>query len=181
MQPVPANEEKTKQDRFNVSERNGQLVIALNNEIILPESASVRLTSAWPEALNYKKLCDAYFAKRRESKADPWAQFKVMVYGYQCGIYSAGAVEKSSVAAFFAFQATKWRDLAQNRASVAYQFFCDRGFLIPDYCCSLQLPLYSALMQISLKQNAAESIANSLSAREVSKPQKKKSVGRRSA
>ena len=38
-----------------------------------------------------------------------------------------------------------------------------------------------AHLDVAAKQNAAESIANSLSAREVSKPQKKKSVGRRSA
>ena len=38
-----------------------------------------------------------------------------------------------------------------------------------------------AHLDVAAKQNAAESIANSLSAREVSKPEKKKSVGRRSA
>ena len=38
-----------------------------------------------------------------------------------------------------------------------------------------------AHLDVAAKQNAAESIANSLSVRDVSKSQKKKSVGRRSA
>ena len=82
-------EEKIKQDQFKVYERNGQLVISLNSEIILPENAPVRLTSAQLEELNYEKLYGAYSPRGRKSKVDPRVMFKVMVYGYQCGIYSS--------------------------------------------------------------------------------------------
>ena len=83
------------QDQFKTYERNGQLVIALNNEILLPENAPVRLTSAQLEELDYRKLYSAYSAKGRKSKVDPRVLFKVMVYGYQCGIYSSRKLEEA--------------------------------------------------------------------------------------
>ena len=70
-----------KQDQCTVREHNGQLVLALNNEILLPENAPVRLTSAQLEELDYRKLYSAYSAKGRKSKVDPRVLFKVMVYG----------------------------------------------------------------------------------------------------
>ena len=84
-----------KQDQCSVKERNGQLVLALNNEILLPENASVRLTSAQLEELDYRKLYRAYSAKGRKSKVDPRVMFKVMVCGYQCGIYSSRKLEEA--------------------------------------------------------------------------------------
>ena len=75
------------QDQFKAYERNGQLVLAINNEILLPENAPVRLTSAQLEGLDYTKLYCAYSARGRKSKVDPRVLFQVMVYGYQCGIY----------------------------------------------------------------------------------------------
>ena len=84
-----------KQDQCSVKERNGQLVLALNNEILLPENASVRLTSAQLEELDYRKLYRAYSPKGRKSKVDPRVMFKVMVYGYQCGIYSSRKLEEA--------------------------------------------------------------------------------------
>ena len=86
---------KPKQDQFNVIERNGQLVFALNEEYLLPENAPVRLTSAQLEELDYEKLYRAYSAKGRKSKVDPRVMFKVMVYGYQCGIYSSRKLEEA--------------------------------------------------------------------------------------
>ena len=47
------NNSKT-QNQCTVCERNGQLVLALNNEILLPENAPVRLTSAQLEDLDYR-------------------------------------------------------------------------------------------------------------------------------
>ena len=82
-------EEKPKQDRCKVYERNGQLVLAINNEYLLPENAPVRLTSAQLEELDYEKLYRAYSPRGRKSKVDPRVMFKVMVYGYPCGIYSS--------------------------------------------------------------------------------------------
>ena len=79
-----------KQSQCTVNERNGQLVFALNNEILLPETAPVRLTSAQLE-----ELYRAYSAKGRKSKVDPRVLFKVMAYGYQCGIYSSRKLEEA--------------------------------------------------------------------------------------
>lgn len=84
-----------KQDQFTVSERHGQLVIALNEEYLLPENAPVRLTSAQLEELDYRKLYRAYSPRGRKSKVDPRVMFKVMVYGYQCGIYSSRKLEEA--------------------------------------------------------------------------------------
>ena len=84
-----------KQDQFKVSARNGQLVLAINNEILLPENAPVRLTSAQLEELDYTKLYRAYSVRGRKSKVDPRVLFKVMVYGYQCGIYSSRKLEEA--------------------------------------------------------------------------------------
>ena len=88
------NNSKT-QDQCNVYERNGQLVLALNNEILLPENAPVRLTSVQLEELDYRELYRAYSPKERKSKVDPRVLFKVMVYGYQCGIYSSRKLEEA--------------------------------------------------------------------------------------
>ena len=84
-----------KQSQCSVNERNGQLVFALNNEILLPENAPVRLTSAQLEELDYRKLYRAYSAKGRKSKVDPRVLFKVIAYGYQCGIYSSRKLEEA--------------------------------------------------------------------------------------
>ena len=83
------------QEQFKTYERHGQLVLAINNEILLPENAPVRLTSAQLEELDYEKLYRAYSARGRKSKVDPRVLFKVMVYGYQCGIYSSRKLEEA--------------------------------------------------------------------------------------
>ena len=84
-----------KQEQFKIYEREGQLILAINNEILLPENAPVRLTSAQLEELDYTKLYRAYSAKGRKSKVDPRVLFKVMVYGYQRGIYSSRKLEEA--------------------------------------------------------------------------------------
>lgn len=83
------------QEQFKIYEREGQLILAIDNEILLPENAPVRLTSAQLEELDYRKLYRAYSAKGRKSKVDPRVLFKVMVYGYQCGIYSSRKLEEA--------------------------------------------------------------------------------------
>jgi len=62
---------------------------------MLPENAPVQLTSAQLEELDYEKLYRAYSARGRKSKVDPRVMFKVMVYGYQCGIYSSRKLEEA--------------------------------------------------------------------------------------
>ena len=87
--------QKQKQEQFKIFEREGQLILAINNEYLLPENAPVRLTSAQLEELDYEKLYCAYSARGRKSKVDPRVMFKVMVYGYQCGIYSSRKLEEA--------------------------------------------------------------------------------------
>ena len=83
------------QDQYKISERNNQLVLVLNSEILLPEDAPVRVTGAQLEELDYRKLYEAYSSKGRKSVADPRVLFKVMAYGYQCGIYSTRKLEEA--------------------------------------------------------------------------------------
>ena len=83
------------QDQYKISEGNNQLVLVLNSEILLPEDAPVRMTSAQLEELDYRKLYEAYSSKGRKSVIDPRVMFKVMAYGYQCGIYSSRKLEEA--------------------------------------------------------------------------------------
>lgn len=87
--------QKKKQDQYTVYERHGQLVLALNSEIMLPENAPVRLLSAQLEELEYGKLYEAYSSKGRKSAAEPRVLFKVLVHGYLCGIYSSRKLEEA--------------------------------------------------------------------------------------
>ena len=84
------------QDQFKVSERNGQLVFVLNSEKIVPENAPVRLASAMLEELDYEKLYSAYSPLGRKSAVDPRVLFKVLVFGYMCGIYSSSKLEEAA-------------------------------------------------------------------------------------
>lgn len=86
---------KEQQNQYKVSERNNQLVLTLNSEILLPEDAPVRMTSAQLEELDYRKLYKAYSSRGRKSVTDPRVLFKVMAYGYQCGIYSTRKLEEA--------------------------------------------------------------------------------------
>ena len=84
-----------RKEKYNVSVENNQLVLVLNSEILLPEDAPVRVTSAQLEELDYRKLYEAYSSKGRKSVTDPRVLFKVMAYGYQCGIYSSRKLEEA--------------------------------------------------------------------------------------
>ena len=78
-----------------MTERNGQVVFTLNSEIMLPEDAPVRLTNAQLEELDYRKLYAAYSSRGRKSVTDPRVLFKILVYGYQCGIYTTRKLEEA--------------------------------------------------------------------------------------
>ena len=78
-----------------MTDRNGQVVFTLNSEIMLPEEAPVRLTSAQLEELDYRKLYEAYSSRGRKSVTDPRVLFKILVYGYQCGIYTTRKLEEA--------------------------------------------------------------------------------------
>ena len=62
---------------------------------MIPKNASVRLLNAQLEELEYGKLYEAYSSKGRKSAADPRVLFKVLVYGYLCGIYSSRKLEEA--------------------------------------------------------------------------------------
>lgn len=81
--------------QYNAVEGNNQLVIILNSEIKLSKDAPVRVTSAQLEELDYRKLYAAYSSRGRKSVTDPRVMFKVMAYGYQCGIYSSRKLEEA--------------------------------------------------------------------------------------
>ena len=81
--------------KYTVPQENNQLVLILNSEILLPEDAPARVTSAQLEELDYRKLYEAYSSKGRKSVTDPRVLFKVMAYGYQCGIYSSRKLEEA--------------------------------------------------------------------------------------
>ena len=84
-----------KQEQYKTTVQNNQLVLVLNSEILLPEDSPVRVTSAQLEELDYRKLYEAYSSKGRKSVTDPRVMFKVMAYGYQCGIYSTRKLEEA--------------------------------------------------------------------------------------
>lgn len=86
---------KSTLEQCNVIEREGQLVITLNSEMFIPEEAPVRLTNAQLEELDYRKLYAAYSSKGRKSVTDPRVLFKILVYGYQCGIYTTRKLEEA--------------------------------------------------------------------------------------
>ena len=80
------------QDQCTVYERNGQLVIALQTEMMIPEDAPVRLLNAQLEELDYTKLYRAYSGIRK-SQIEPRVLFKVLVCAYMKGVYSSRKIE----------------------------------------------------------------------------------------
>ncbi|MBQ7130232.1 MAG: transposase, partial [Oscillospiraceae bacterium] len=85
----------TRQKEYKAFQENNQLVLILNSEILLPENDPVRVTSAQLEELDYRKLYEAYSSRGRKSVNDPRVLFKVMAYGYQCGIFSTRKLEEA--------------------------------------------------------------------------------------
>ena len=81
--------------QYTAYEHHGQLVLALNSEMMIPEDAPVRLLNAQLEELEYGKLYEVYSSKGRKSAADPRVLFKVLVHGYLCGIYSSRKLEEA--------------------------------------------------------------------------------------
>ena len=82
------------QGQYSAPEENNQLVIIMNSEIKLQKDTPVRVTSAQLEELDYRKLYAAYSSRGRKSVTDPRVIFKVMAYGYQCGIFPAESWKK---------------------------------------------------------------------------------------
>lgn len=72
-----------------------QVVLTVDQEIMLPETSLVRMVNAQLEELEYRKLYTAYSSRGRKSTVDPRVMFKVMAYGYVCGIYSSRKLEEA--------------------------------------------------------------------------------------
>ena len=82
------------QGNYTLTERNGQLVIALEVEKIIPENAPVRLADAQLEELDYRKLYEAYSPIGRNPATDPRVMFKVLAYAAEeLHIYSDRRIE----------------------------------------------------------------------------------------
>lgn len=71
------------------------MVLTVDHEIMLREDSLVRMVNAQLEELEYGKLYAAYSSRGRKSTIDPRVMFKVMVYGYACGIYSSRKLEEA--------------------------------------------------------------------------------------
>ena len=85
----------TKKEQFNVFERGGQLILALNTEKILSETEPARQVNAQLEELDYRELYEAYSTKGRKSAADAKGMFQMICYGYMQGICTNRDLEKA--------------------------------------------------------------------------------------
>lgn len=70
-----------------------QLTLPISENILIDEQEPVYVANAQLEELNYRKLYQAYSPRGRKSAADPRIMFKLLVYGYMCGIYSTRKLE----------------------------------------------------------------------------------------
>jgi len=86
--------QKITNEECNIVERNGQLVIALNVEKMIPENAPVRLADAQLEELDYRRLYKAYSPRGRNPATDPRVMFKVLAYAAEeLHLYSNRRIE----------------------------------------------------------------------------------------
>ena len=70
-----------------------QLALPISENILIDEQEPVYVANAQLEELDYRKLYQAYSPKGRKSAAEPRIMFKLLVYGYMCGIYSTRKLE----------------------------------------------------------------------------------------
>ena len=132
---------KLKQNQCTLTERHGQLVFALNSEIMLPENAPVRLTSAQLEELDYEKLYRAYSPRGRKSKVDPLYE-KVRLDGrivsmavlIVCGVDETGRRDIIAVEPM----------VEESRSSygVLFQDLKDRGLATPKLLFQMHTPAW---------------------------------------
>ena len=72
-----------------------QLALPITQNIEIAEDEPVFVANAQLEELDYRKLYKAYSPKGRKSAAEPRIMFKLLVYGYMCGIYSTRKLEQA--------------------------------------------------------------------------------------
>ena len=100
---------------YTIVEREGQLKITLETEILIPKDAPVRLADAQLEELNYSRLYRAFSSKGRNPVTDPRVLFKVLAYAHQMRIYSGRQIE----------------DACRNRIDMIWLL---NGEPAPDHC-----------------------------------------------
>ncbi|WP_202708422.1 transposase [Sporosalibacterium faouarense] len=84
----------TPQNYININ-KDYQLVLPINSEVLIPQDDSVRLLSQVLEGLKYDKLMQAYLHLGRKPVVSPKNLFKVLVYSYMNNIYSSREIEKT--------------------------------------------------------------------------------------
>ena len=72
-----------------------QLALPITQNIEIAENEPVFVANAQFEELDYRELYRAYSPKGRKSAAEPRIMFKLLVYGYMCGIYSTRKLEQA--------------------------------------------------------------------------------------
>lgn len=72
-----------------------QLALPITQNIEIAENEPVFVANAQLEELDYRELYRAYSPKGRKSAAEPRIMFKLLVYGYMCGIYSTRKLEQA--------------------------------------------------------------------------------------
>lgn len=70
-----------------------QLTLPISENILIEKQEPVYVANAQLEELDYRKLYQAYSSRGRKSAAEPRIMFKLLVYGYMCGIYSTRKLE----------------------------------------------------------------------------------------
>lgn len=70
-----------------------QLTLPISENILIDKHEPVYVANAQLEKLDYRKLYQAYSSRGRKSAAEPRIMFKLLVYGYMCGIYSTRKLE----------------------------------------------------------------------------------------
>ena len=72
-----------------------QLALPIAQNIEIAEDEPVFVANAQLEELDYRELYKAYSPIGRKSAAEPRIMFKLLVYGYMCGIYSTRKLEEA--------------------------------------------------------------------------------------
>ena len=83
------------QKKYSISQKNYQLRLPLDYEVIIPENDSVRLLSQIMEGLDYRELYGAYSPEGRKAATEPKILAKIMIYAYMEYVYSTRKIEKA--------------------------------------------------------------------------------------
>lgn len=87
---------QTQHKEYNASAgRYQQIALPITQNIAIAENEPVAVANAQLEELDYRKLYRAYSPNGRKSVAEPRIMFKLLVYGYMCGIYSTRKLEEA--------------------------------------------------------------------------------------